>query len=458
MDGVSQQNLLRNHLERKSTFRYTFCTMTANPNATMLNQALVDKLVADKQITSPCVEAAFRAVFRHHFVPNQPIDTVYQDRAIGTKTTQNSMVSSSSQPAMMAIMLEQLRLEPGHQVLEIGAGTGFNAALISHIVGSSGHVTTVDIDQDIVDQATSNLIQAGFPHVDTVCADGGYGWTPSSPYDRIILTVGAGDITPAWWEQLKPGGLLIIPLELGVGQFVIAFTKKGGKLVSHALHNCRFIRLRGAFASEICSQQIGSSGECSIISRPETASEIDVSMISDCLLKSYSSIMTDVVASPQDVWEGLVNWLLLREPKTSLFIAIGEAASQELLPALTTFQKSHFINTVGICSQHGMALVYHAKAESPYASSKKVYPIMIAQYQDSAMQMEHLRQLVQEWDRHGQPLATNMQVTALRGSDTPRPLHIASGSLRICKEYTDFHIQMSASDSLLVPHPDILEP
>jgi len=101
-----------------------------------LQHALVDKLVKEERLTNPAVETAFRTVPRHLFLPDTDIEVVYQDDAIATKHDELGVaISSSSQPAIMAIMLEQLELQPGQNVLEIGAGTGYNAALMGHLVG-----------------------------------------------------------------------------------------------------------------------------------------------------------------------------------------------------------------------------------------------------------------------------------------------------------------------------------
>ena len=126
----------------------------------------------------------------------------------------------------MAIMLEQLNPQPGHRVLEIGAGTGYNAALMGHLVGDSGLVITVDIDDDLVESAREHLGSAGLHRVSVVCGDGGLGYADRAPYDRIILTVGAWDIVPAWWKQLKLGGRLLLPLEVKGGvQKSVAFDR-----------------------------------------------------------------------------------------------------------------------------------------------------------------------------------------------------------------------------------------
>lgn len=218
-------------------------------NISALHQALVDKLKRMGLIRTPPVEAAFRAVPRHLFLPDVPLEKVYQDQAIVTKRLDDEPVSSSSQPAVMAIMLEQLDLKPGHRVLEIGAGTGYNAALVAHIVGDTGQIITVDIDDDIAKNARQHLAAAGFEDVQVVCTDGGFGYPSAAPYDRIILTVGAWDIAPAWQEQLKPKGRLLLPLTLREDvQLTVAFELADGYLVSVSLENCGFMKLRGAFA------------------------------------------------------------------------------------------------------------------------------------------------------------------------------------------------------------------
>lgn len=212
-----------------------------------MHQGLVDQLKQLGLISTPRVEAAFRAVPRHLFLPEVPLEKVYQDEVIVTKRLDGQPISSSSQPAMMAIMLEQLDLQPGHRVLEIGAGTGYNAALIAHIVGDTGQVIAIDIDEDIVENARQHLAVAGFSQVQVVCADGGFGYPSAAPYDRIILTVGAWDIAIAWQEQLKSNGRLLLPLKLKEDvQITVAFESIDGYLESVSVNNCGFMMLRGA--------------------------------------------------------------------------------------------------------------------------------------------------------------------------------------------------------------------
>ncbi|MCL5998433.1 MAG: methyltransferase domain-containing protein [Chloroflexi bacterium] len=218
-----------------------------------MHQALVDQLVKLGVLSVPAVDAAFRAVPRHLFLPDVPPKQVYQDNAIPTKHEQSDQpgqgtpISSSSQPSMMAIMLQQLALEPGQRVLEIGTGTGYNAALMAHLVGPRGQIVSLDIDEDIVVEARAHLNNAGYEDVVVVQQDGALGYPALAPYDRIILTVAAWDILPAWREQLAQHGRLLVPLTLlpGLLQLSVAFEVDGDTLRSVSTSPCGFLPLRG---------------------------------------------------------------------------------------------------------------------------------------------------------------------------------------------------------------------
>ena len=146
---------------------------------------------------------------------------------------------------MMAIMVEQLNLEPGSRVLEIGAGTGYNAAILAHVVGETGSVITMDIDQDIVDEAAGNLAKTGYGNVKAICGDGFEGFPGDLPYDRITVTVGAYDISPHWVDQLKEGGVIVVPLWFKGCFLCVALEKREGGLRSLSASPCTFIPIRG---------------------------------------------------------------------------------------------------------------------------------------------------------------------------------------------------------------------
>jgi protein-L-isoaspartate(D-aspartate) O-methyltransferase len=200
--------------------------------------------------TGPLVARALRTVPRHLFLPGVPPEQVYSDEAIVTKRdADGSALSSSSQPTLMAAMLDTLALAPGHRVLEIGAGTGYNAALIRHIVGPSGAVVSIDIDLDTVEDARANLAGAGFGDVTVLCRDGAEGAAEHAPFDRLIVTVGLSDLSPDWLAQLSPGARLVMPIDLRGPMLCVTFEREAaGYWASRAVQPCGFIRVRGALA------------------------------------------------------------------------------------------------------------------------------------------------------------------------------------------------------------------
>lgn len=222
-----------------------------NDAARRLRNTMADRLKREGLLNDPAIEAAFRAVPRHVFAPHASRWLAYTDQALPLKREGQQWLSSISQPAMIAMMLGQLELRPGDNVLEIGAGAGYNAALMAHIAGEQGYVTTIDIDDDLARFARSRLARAGVTNVQVICADGALGDEAHAPYDRVILTVGANDIAPAWREQLKPGGRLVLPIDFANSgyQFSIAFDKAEDCIVGRSFLPCGFIRLRGGMAA-----------------------------------------------------------------------------------------------------------------------------------------------------------------------------------------------------------------
>lgn len=222
------------------------------------HRRLVDGLRGRGALRDPRIDAAFRTVRRHWFLPEAALKDVYRDLAVVTHRDEHGVaISSSSQPALMALMLEQLAVEPGMAVLEIGTGTGYNAALLGQLVGPGGTVTTVDVDPSVTGPARRHLAAAGASNVDVVTGDG-WELATADRFDRIEVTVGVWDLSPAWLAGLEPGGVLVAPVWLRAGQQAsVAFHEVEGRLASSSVEPCGFMRMRGPGAGAPTYRRIG---------------------------------------------------------------------------------------------------------------------------------------------------------------------------------------------------------
>lgn len=219
---------------------------TVTDHTAKFRSKLVDELSEWKPFLVPGVAEAMRTVPRHLFLPDTPVEKVYRDMSVVThRDSAGVATSSASAPSTVASMLQQAEVRPGHRVLEVGAGTGYNAALLAYLVGPTGSVSTVDIDAELTVGARRNLIAAGYPDVRVVCADGADGDPTAAPFDRIVVTAGAWDIPPAWLEQLAPDGRLVVPLRMRGLTRVVALERAGEHWQSVSAVNDGFVPLRG---------------------------------------------------------------------------------------------------------------------------------------------------------------------------------------------------------------------
>ena len=409
--------------------------------ATARNQALVDELKHKKFLSNLRVEAAFRAVLRHLFLPELPLEEVYSDKAIVTKRIDDEWVSSSSQPAIMAIMLEQLTLQPGHRVLEIGAGTGYNAALMAYIVGETGEVITVDIDEDIVANACQHLAAARLERVQVVCADGGYGYPEAAPYDRIILTVGSWDILPAWWDQLKLGGRLVLPLELeGQSQKSIAFEKTDNILVSKSVRDCGFMQLRGMFATPpVVQVQLGTDSDLFLSGYGDHS--VDPEAIYQWLIGTRKDWDTGVEIAMREVFHGLRLWLKLQEPDVCVLVGVGDMVDQGIVPSLVAFDGQWKSVTTGVLpGESGLAALMRPQGQqAPFAdwddlyTSNVPFTLFVRQFGPDESLAHRLIDQVRAWDDAGRPISEGLRIRAFH-KDTDYMLD--EGAFVIDKKWT----------------------
>lgn len=379
----------------------------------MLRAHLVEELRSAGHVQSGAVEHAFRVVPRHLFVPQAEPTDAYRDQALPTKFDQNGRaISSSSQPAIMAVMLEQLAVAPGQRVLEIGAGTGYNAALLGELVGPTGSVITVDIDEDLVAGARAHLAASGATRVEVVQGDGALGWPERAPYDRIILTVGASDIAPAWTEQLAPSGRLVLPLSLGGVQQSVAFESRGEHLESLSVRGCGFMPLRGALAeSRIVVALDDQAGLHLELPEPR---DVDATSLASALRQPGEQVASGVVVSPEDLWGGLGLWLALGAPGVGRLTAMGEAA-QGLVPSLIAAPGvTMTIALVGVDSLAVLVRLNDDQSGVFEVGARALGP-------DASRLAKQLVERVRAWQEDGRRSAAELRVAAYPRADEGIP-------------------------------------
>ncbi|SBW23752.1 protein-L-isoaspartate(D-aspartate) O-methyltransferase [Candidatus Protofrankia californiensis] len=278
---------------------------TAQASPETLRARMVDRILATQRLT-PAVEDALRRVERHCYVPDAPLVDAYAEKAVITHTFHDGThLSCASGPTIVAAMLDALDVRPGQRILEIGAGTGYNAAILATLVGVDGQVTTVDINSDVTAAARRNLTATGFPQVRVLTGDGAADAADHAPYDRIIITVGAWDIPYAWWEQFVPDGRLVLPLRWRGTTRAVALTRNGDHWKSDWVFLCGFVPM------------LGQPGEQKTILDPDGLvalhhdmdQPIDVDTLHGVLEREKSLLWSDVTVHGEEPFDRI--WLRL---------------------------------------------------------------------------------------------------------------------------------------------------
>ncbi len=243
-----------------------------------MNGRLVDELLASGHLT-PDWAPSFRGVPREDFIPDTiwrqdesrsgadlvplhrdehpglwhelasgddfVITQVDDGHPVGPDGVGDTVTSSASMPRVVALMLKHLDVHGGDRVLEIGTGTGWNAALLAHRLGAD-HVTSVEIDHDLASHARKALSAAGFGEVTVITGDGALGYPPTAPYDRLIAAVACSELPYAWVAQTRPGGRIVVPswaLEYH-GLLAALTVTDDGTAVGRFVDDVSFMRLR----------------------------------------------------------------------------------------------------------------------------------------------------------------------------------------------------------------------
>ncbi|MEJ2720237.1 MAG: protein-L-isoaspartate(D-aspartate) O-methyltransferase [bacterium] len=195
-------------------------------------------------VTDPAVLQAMHAVPRHVFVPSRLQSRAYDDTPLPIGHGQ-----TISQPYIVAVMTDLLALTPESKVLEIGTGSGYQAAVLAQL---TPHVHTVEILEPLANRAAETLAKQGYTDVHIRRGDGYFGWPEAAPFDAIIVTCAAGHLPPPLWDQLAPGGRIVIPIggTYSVQRLVVIEKTENGKRESESVMGVRFVPMTGRVMEE----------------------------------------------------------------------------------------------------------------------------------------------------------------------------------------------------------------
>lgn len=202
-----------------------------------LRRRMIEDQLVRRGIVDERVLAAFRTVPRHRFVPPELARHAYEDCPLPIGEGQ-----TISQPFMVALMTDQLRVQPGDKVLEVGSGSGYQAAILVEL---GAKVFTIEYVEDLATLAKDNLEKTGYKNVQVKVGDGTLGWPEASPFNGIVVTAGAPQIPEPLLSQLADGGRLVIPLGGRFSQILTRITKTGGELQFEESCGCVFVPLLG---------------------------------------------------------------------------------------------------------------------------------------------------------------------------------------------------------------------
>jgi protein-L-isoaspartate(D-aspartate) O-methyltransferase len=201
--------------------------------------AMVEKTIVARGVADPDVLRAMRTVPRHRFVPEQYLDQAYADHPLPIGYGQ-----TISQPYIVAWMTELLDLEPGDRVLEIGTGSGYQAAVLAEL--GTVEVYTIEIIPELAQSAAQRLVDLGYTQVHVRQGDGYYGWYEAAPFDAIIVTAAPDHLPAPLVAQLAEGGCIVIPIGPPGGyQSLWRFVKEEGELVAYNMGGVAFVPFTG---------------------------------------------------------------------------------------------------------------------------------------------------------------------------------------------------------------------
>jgi protein-L-isoaspartate(D-aspartate) O-methyltransferase len=180
--------------------------------------ALIDNLIEEGCLKTPRIIEAFKKIKRVDFLPEDIKDLAEFNEALPINFGQ-----TISQPLVVAFMLEQLDPKEGDKILDVGSGSGWTTALLAEIIGSKGKVIAIEVIPELMEFGKKNVEKYNFIEkgiVEFICADGSKGYKKAAPFDKILVSAAAPEISPAWKEQLKIGGRIVTPIGSSIWLFI----------------------------------------------------------------------------------------------------------------------------------------------------------------------------------------------------------------------------------------------
>jgi protein-L-isoaspartate(D-aspartate) O-methyltransferase len=374
-------------------------TATTDTQPEDLRNRLVDHIREAGHLRSSSVEQALRTVPRHLFVPEASIEDAYANKAITTKPggPGGRPASCASVPTVMAMMLGQLDAQPGDRILEIGAGTGYNAALLAELVGDTGQVTTIDIHPDVTEQARHALDATGYGRVHVITGDGALGAPERGLFDRIIVTVGPWDLPPAWRDQLAPGGRLVVPLHWRGQARSVVFVRRDSVLRATDSQLCGFIPMIGDGQDGERTGQVADD----VALYFDRDQSIDPTALDEVLSRPGTTVWSGASVRPNESTDPI--WLRLTgtEPGTCRFAAGPSAVESGLCNPAFKYRSPAVVE--------GDSLAYLTlRGPEPEATERRWELGAIGHGPSGAQLAERLCEQIRAWDRDrtAQPIIT----------------------------------------------------
>jgi protein-L-isoaspartate(D-aspartate) O-methyltransferase len=294
------------------------------------HDTLIQQLIHSGALDSPALIAAFQAIPRDRFLPGFPPEVVFSDSAIFTLTdVDGEYIGGCDQPSQLATRLKLAQLTSGQNVLEIGAGVGYSAAITQKMIGE-GHITSLEINPQAAETARNHLQSMTMgSDVNIVGIDAAGGYSVRASYDRIISGVAVWDIPAAWVRQLRPNGRIVTPIYLDGLQVCAAFAvQPDGSLYADEVVTCANVPIQGTLAPPPQFVHVGGGSALRIYAN--FANQIDSVMLHLMFGMDNERCHLGTAPSVDEYWNGFVPYLMLHEPDGYRFVCYSVGGDRKV--------------------------------------------------------------------------------------------------------------------------------